>query len=211
MSDVNEVFTDIYKKNIWKSSESISGTGSELSETSTVIDNLPKIFKQFDIKSVLDLPCGDFNWMKTVNLSGIEYIGGDVVDAIVSKNIAEYASEHITFKHINLLEDPLPKVDLIFCRDCLVHFSIADIYKALDNICNSNSKFLLTTTFTGRPTTGDIPTGDWRPINLQNQPFNLPQPIEIINEGCTQDNGAFRDKSLGLWDISKIRRKYEYI
>ena len=28
----------------------------------------------------------------------------------------------------------------------------------------------------------NINTGKWRPIDLTKEPFNLPQPIEIINE-----------------------------
>lgn len=36
-------------------------------------------------------------------------------------------------------------------------------------------------------------------------PFMLPNPLELIIEGCTEDNGAYEDKSLGLWKIADIR------
>ena len=50
----------------------------------------------------------------------------------------------------------------------------------------------------------DIVTGDWRPLNLQDKPFNFPSPILIINENCTEDGGEYSDKSMALWDISKL-------
>ena len=48
---------------------------------------------------------------------------------------------------MDLINDDLPKVDLIIVRDCLVHFSNKDIFKAIENIKQSKSKYLLVTTF----------------------------------------------------------------
>ena len=42
-------------------------------------------------------------------------------------------------------------------------------------------------------------TGDWRPLNLERPPFNLPAPALLLNEGCTEGGDTFADKSLGLW------------
>lgn len=44
----------------------------------------------------------------------------------------------------------------------------------------------------------------FRPINLQCAPFNLSEPLEIINESCTHADGEYSDKSLGLWRISDL-------
>ncbi len=95
-------------------------------------------------------------------------------------------------------------VDLIFCRDCLVHFSNDNILKTFENLKNTGSKYILTTTFTECDENIDIVTGDWRIINLTLAPFNLPEPLQIINENCTEGDGAFSDKSLGLWKISDL-------
>ena len=35
--------------------------------------------------------------------------------------------------------------------------------------------------------------------------FNLPAPVKLINEGCTEDGGKFADKSLGLWRVEDLR------
>jgi len=104
-----------------------------------------------------------------------------------------------------LSSDSLPAVDMIFCRDCLVHFSYKDVLKALGNIKRSGARYLVTTTFPGREDIVDIETGAWRPLDLCAAPFNLPPPIRIINERCTEGDNQFTDKSLGVWQIADLR------
>jgi hypothetical protein len=104
---------------------------------------------------------------------------------------------------LDITSDELSQADLILCRDCLVHFSFENIRKALNRIKNSGATYLLATTFTGPRTNQDIQTGCWRKVNLQAPPFNFPEPIELINEKCTEGS-AYADKSLGLWRVADI-------
>jgi hypothetical protein len=76
---------------------------------------------------------------------------------------------------------------------------------ALKNVARSDGRWFLTTTFPAERENVDIVTGDWRPIDLTKTPFDLPQPIELLNEGCTEQDGAFSDKSLGLWAVAALR------
>jgi hypothetical protein len=82
-----------------------------------------------------------------------------------------------------------------------VHFTYRDIFLALKNIKRSNSEFFLTTTFIGIEQNEDIPTGEWRAINLQKPPFNFPAPIRLIDD---YDVNTKARKSLGLWRISDL-------
>ena len=204
--NTNEVFTEIYKNNYWKSSESKSGTGSEIIQTELLINELDKLLIKLNIESVLDLPCGDFKWMQKVDLSNINYLGADIVEELIRSNINIYCkeSQNIKFQVLNLITDSLPKMDLIIVRDCLVHLPYKDIFAAIKNIKSSGSKYLLTTTFTKHNSNQDIDTGDWRRINLNKKPFNFSKPILIINENCTEDGGIYNDKSMALWDISTL-------
>jgi hypothetical protein len=59
-------FIDIYHQNIFGGIESRSGNGSTLVQTAVIRDEIPLLFKELNIKSVLDAPCGDFNWMKEI-------------------------------------------------------------------------------------------------------------------------------------------------
>ncbi len=200
-----QVFTDIYKNNTWGGKDSVSGQGSDLYQTRIIAKELPLLFREFNISTMLDIPCGDFHWMKNVDLINIDYTGADIVHDLVEKNTELYGRDGLRFQQMNLTKDKLPKVDLVFCRDCLVHLSFQDIFQALNNLCNSQSQYFLTTTFTKRTDNRDIITGRWSALNLELAPFALPKPLKIINEGCTQSAAVHSDKALGLWEIADIR------
>lgn len=197
------VFNEIYETKYWNSISSVSGSGSDLEITSKIRQEIPKLFKRYGISSVLDIPCGDFYWMKELDLSNIHYIGADIVDGIIKSNSERYGKNNVEFKKIDLLKDDLPTVDLIINRDCLVHFSYNHITQALENIKQSKSRYLLSTTFQERKKNYDIVTGEWRPLNLLLPPFCFPRPIETILENSTEGGGEFHDKALCMWEIEK--------
>jgi len=200
-----EVFTEVYVKGLWGIRESRSGTGSNLEQTKTIRDRLPTLLGELKVRKLLDAPCGDFYWLKEVELDLDEYNGGDIVRELIEENRKRYKGPGRKFTVLDIIEDEIPRVDLVLCRDCLVHFSFRDISSALDNIKKSGSTYLLTTTFRRRAENEEIYTGQWRPLNLQQAPFNFPEPINLINENCTIDNGLYADKCLGLWKLSDLR------
>ncbi len=199
-----EKFTHIYNSNHWGSEDSASGNGSDLIQTEKISAELPRIISEYGIETMLDLPCGDHNWMNRIELPLQKYIGADIVEEIISKNKACYESEKKKFIVIDLIKDPLPNTDLIFCRDCLVHLSSEDILKSLKNIKDAGIKYIMTTTFPECEKNEDIVTGDWRILNLTLSPFGFPEPIEVINENCMEGEGTYSDKSLGLWKVNDI-------
>lgn len=200
----SEIFTHIYNSNHWKSGESVSGTGSELTQVEAFVKDLERLFVDLNVRSILDIPCGDFNWMKTVDLTNIRYTGADIVVELITRNQKLYSGHQLDFQVLDIITDDLPQNDLIIVRDCFVHFSYSDISKSIKNIKKSGSRYLLSTTFQELEENSNIATGDWRPLNLRKKPFNFPDPMMIINENCTEENGKFRDKSLGLWAISRL-------
>ena len=171
-----KIYTDIFKLNYWNSQESVSGAGSELGNMQNVIKNLPVLFYKFDIKTVLDIPCGDFNWMKYVVNPKITYLGADIVDEIVEDNIIHHSiKDKVEFKVLDVIIDDLPKVDLVIVKDCFIHFSLEDINLAILNIKRSDSKYILITNGTDRVMKNDdIETGGgYRGLNFSLEPFNL--------------------------------------
>jgi len=203
--NTKEVFSKIYKEHYWSSDESISGPGSDPLQTNSIKAELEEVFREFNISSILDAPCGDFGWMQKVNLNGIQYTGMDIVDQLIQNNKTQFQDlDNVEFRVGNIIEDELPQVDLILCRDCLVHFSYEDIRKTIENFKKSGSRYLLTTSFIHHQNKQDIPTGYWRPINLQQAPFNLPDPILVIDEKCTEGGGKHKDKSLLMWEVKNI-------
>ncbi len=203
-------FNEIYQKNYWGDSESISGPGSRLEATETLRNELKILFNKFKIKSLVDAPCGDFNWMKLVDLEGVDYTGVDIVDDIISNNIKLYANSHKNFYCKNFISEIVPQGDLILCRDCLPHFSNYNVKKAINNFILSDSTYLLTSSYPECSENLDIITGEWRKINFNIKPFNFPKPLYVINEKSplTLENGQNFDKYLYLYKLSDLK---EYI
>ncbi len=200
---MKEVFTEIYAGNIWGSKISHSGPGSDLIQTAVIRATLPDLIVELGVGTMLDVPCGDFYWMRHVK-TDVDYTGIDVVADLVRANNDKYGGPRRRFLKLDVSRDDLPMADLIFCRDLLVHFSFEDARRTVANLKRSRSKWLLTTTFTGRTENLDIPTGHWRPLNLVLSPFNFPAPHRLVNEACTEGGNEFADKSLGLWHLSDL-------
>ena len=137
MSDLRDVFENIMALNRWSGGESRSGPGSTLSYTCNLRSQLEIFLKTYEIKTFFDAPCGDFNWMKLLDLP-IQYLGADVVEDIVAENKRRFGNHSRSFTRLDLTGDTLPKVDLIFCRDCLFHFSFEHISSALGNMKRSS-------------------------------------------------------------------------
>jgi hypothetical protein len=192
-------FTDIYASNYWGSQESKSGPGSTMEITAVIRKQLPLIIEKYAIRSMLDAPCGDYNWMKTVEKT-CDYIGGDIVVEVIENNQKLYASEKVKFKQMDITKDILPVVDLIFCRDCLQHLSYANVHRALRNFKNSGSKYLLVTSYPKTWINHDIEDGGCRPLNLRKAPFHLPKPLLKIRE--SRGFGAEIDKTMCLYKLS---------
>jgi hypothetical protein len=198
------LFTSIYRDNRWGDPASVSGAGSNLEQTAALRVALPQVLRSLGVRSLLDAPCGDYHWMQHVDLELERYIGGDIVHGLVCRLQGMYGSPRHEFLRIDVTKDQLPQVEAILSRDCLVHFSFRQIFATLDNFQRSGATYLLTTTFTDRKSNRDIITGDWRTLNPCAPPFNWPEPILVINEGCTQSGSMFADKSLGVWELASL-------
>ncbi len=201
LANCSDAFTKIYETpHYWSSKESVSGNGSELKETVVIRKKLPEIVKNYSIKTLLDAPCGDFNWMKEIDLPCEKYIGVDVVRALIDRNKALYGNDHRSFICLDMGEEALPSADLLLCRDCLVHHTFASAWKILLNIKRSGVKYLLVTTYPALQRNKDLQTigFDWRSLNMQREPFNFPEPLLLIDE---QEKLG---KHLGLWRLEDI-------
>jgi SAM-dependent methyltransferase len=201
---MEHVFRQAYRHNSWGDPESVSGPGSGLARTGAFRDQIPQLLDELGAKSVFDAGCGDFNWMKELQLSVDQYFGMDIVPELIVQNQRRYGNDKTVFDHGNFVQDPLPPVDVILCRDCLVHFTFEEIWAALRNFKTSQSRYLLTTSFIEFQNNFDVPTGAWRQLNLQRAPFNFPPPDKMIDEKCLHTGGIYADKRLALWPLAAV-------
>jgi hypothetical protein len=199
--NVKSVFTDIYEQNIWDNDESVSGDGSTLEYTANLRASLPELFQEFGITSILDAPCGDHNWFRYVERpENVSYVGGEIVDELVASNATKYSNDRTSFIKLDIIADPLPSVDLFFCRDVLFHFSFGDIFRTLENFASSRIKYIFTTSHTRCRANVDIKTGQFRLLNLRERPFSLPEPIYAVDDWID----GYPERQMCLWTRETI-------
>lgn len=200
MSNTKLIFEDIYKKNKWGNSESLSGPSSTLCRTVEIRKNIPLFLTKYSIYNLLDAPCGDLNWMSKLIEEGIfkKYTGIDIVQDIIKINSLKFKKSNVNFLCIDIIRDSLPDADVMLCRDCLFHFSYSDFWLFIENFCKSNISYLLTTTHHnfGGFVNKDISTGNWKWMDLVAEPYLLPDPIDSIADGS--------DRQLCLWSKSQL-------
>ena len=198
------IFTEIYSERRWGDFESRSGRGSDLPHTDRIRIELPKLLKELKVTSMLDIPCGDFCWLKEVDLGFLSYTGADIVNEIIVSNQTLYATDKRQFKRLDIRSDPLPRVDLILCRDLFRHLSFEDIRTSIMNVRKSASTYLLATSCATTTEHCDIQTGKDRSVNLLIPPFNLPRPLRTVDDSNV-DNSSKRLLLFSVIDLPAER------
>lgn len=199
-----QVFAGYHEAALRRHDDSLSGPGSSLGQTETLRRELPGLLQELGVRILLDAGCGDHRWLGRTELPIDRYIGVDVVPDLIARNEA-LALTGRSFLLADFTRDDLPPAELVLTRDTLVHYDLATALCALANLRRTGARWLLATTFPDRRANPDSDLGGWRPLNLTLQPFGFPPPLRLIREGCTEQGGAYRDKSLGLWRMADLR------
>jgi 2-polyprenyl-3-methyl-5-hydroxy-6-metoxy-1,4-benzoquinol methylase len=166
-----EVFSKIYKEDLWHGG---SGAGSKIENVKEYVDILQKYIDKPEIKTVLDLGCGDWQFSKFLDLSSVSYLGVDVVESVVESNKNSYSASNIEFISHDITTYEIPKVDLIICKDVLQHLCNKDVIDILIKIVKSSKFSLVTNDFTSEDSVNrDINNGSYRCLDLSLSPFNL--------------------------------------
>jgi len=219
MSELKTTFEQIYEHWGFGGSESRSGPGSSLEETETIRNAIKKLVKEKNIRTVIDIPCGDFNWMKDIVYSFEKYTGGDIVKQAIIDN-KKYANDIISFMEFDLAgTEEIPEADLLIVRDVIGHLPLTHGVEALENILRSKCKYLLSTSWVNvnnkeyykTHKNKDVSIGRFYPVCLQSEPFNLPEPELYIEESVVVD--GYEDgnrKALVLWDLQKIKNRLKF-
>jgi 2-polyprenyl-3-methyl-5-hydroxy-6-metoxy-1,4-benzoquinol methylase len=166
-----EVFSKIYKEDLWHGG---SGAGSKLENIKEYVDILQKYIDKPEVKTVLDLGCGDWQFSKFLDLSSVSYLGVDVVESVIESNSTSYSASNIKFISRDITTYEVPKADLIICKDVLQHLCNKDVVTTLVKIITSSKFSLITNDFNPENTENkDIDNGDYRCLDLTLSPFYL--------------------------------------
>ena len=201
---MESTFAPFYAENRWGDAQSRSGPGSNLTRTAKLRNELPVLLQEIRARTLLDAPCGDFNWMKDTKLDLVLYFGVDVIPDLIARNRKLYGDVRTQFVLLDLTRDWLPDADVILCRDCFIHFSYRHIALAIKNFKQTRSTYLLTNTYTEWRQNENIRTGDFRYLSLLSPPFNFPPPLRQINEKLPAEQAQFFGKVLALWKLADL-------
>lgn len=175
--------------------ETTCGKGSMLGETVHLRAEFGKLLQQLDVKTLVDAPCGDLNWMSQNDLSGIDYVGIDVDAgrlAEAERHAIDFAAGSIRLIQADILKDPLPPGDAMLCRDFFQHISTPMVMRVLAAFLSSNIPWLLATSHDVETNEEIDRIGGFRRLNLFAEPFSFTATYQI---GDPPNSGRI----LGAW------------
>ncbi|CAN0140512.1 unnamed protein product, partial [Ectocarpus fasciculatus] len=86
-------FDYVYRHPSWYGRIPLTGA-SKLSSTFTIRSGLSNVLNAFNIKSMLDAPCGDLSWMPLVHgIQNVQYTGADIVEIAVDINREKFGMD----------------------------------------------------------------------------------------------------------------------
>lgn len=159
---------------------------------------LLRLFKGLEIRTLIDIPCGEIHWAKEMTPFVQKYIGVDKCDAVIEKNREEYGSEYLTFEPLDCTKDLLPKADLIFCHDAFNEYTSNEILAALLLFKKSGAKYFLATMHSNTQKNPKGIRGTYKPINWQLKPYYFPKPLLMINDPSCEN------KKYALWEMEDL-------
>jgi SAM-dependent methyltransferase len=195
--DTQETFRRIYRERGWGDGESVSGPGSGQKKVRQILRALPEILSRLAVRTLVDAPCGDGNWIRHLDYDFDEYVGADIVPELIDQ-LQNDASPGRRYIVADICTDVLPNADATLCRDCLVHLPFALGLSAIRNWKAAGFTYVIATTFPGF-VNEDCPTGGWRPLNMSAAPFNFPEPLALIRERPAEKTSRYSARSLGVW------------
>ncbi len=168
---MNERFIQIYADNQWLHG---SGDGSLLINTKGYVAFIQDFLAKNKIKSVVDMGCGDWQFSKTIDWSGIDYRGYDVVPSVIENNKRLYSAANVSFHLYSGDPKDLPAADLLIAKDVLQHLPNETISAFLPCLAKYKYALLTNCVTRGGPTINkDIKIGEFRHLDLREPPFNL--------------------------------------
>ncbi|MBI5582909.1 MAG: class I SAM-dependent methyltransferase [Deltaproteobacteria bacterium] len=173
MKSVQERFEEIYATGEWEGGG--SGEGSQPVHTRGYVRFLQKFLKKNRIRSVLDFGCGDWQFSRFIDWSGLQYLGLDLVRPVVERNREAFGAPHIEFRVFEGDFSRLPAADLIIAKDVLQHWSHRSVKSFLSTLLRYRYALITNCVNPGGITPNeDIEDGSFRWLDIRLDPFHWP-------------------------------------
>ncbi|GMI55132.1 hypothetical protein ScalyP_jg9647 [Parmales sp. scaly parma] len=224
-------FNLVYNNEVWshpdpksRKDAARSGSGSTIAKTSRVREFLEHTIAFTNAVGLVDIPCGDLNWITSLsNFSQLDYFGGDVSSVVVNEHKENFKLDaNKNFGLVDLVDDDLLAHEsinrlfqnandnesdvIIVVRQLMQHLSNAESLQIIKNLeelqvrTSSTIHVMLTTHLRGNGN-GDkgylLATG--HKINLFQPPFCVVDPERLVWDGMG-------DMFLGMWTLNGASR-----
>lgn len=127
----------IYEFGGWESQG--SGPGSKLEFNSDLIAYLNNFISQNSVSSLIDLGCGDLQWMPQVFSSGIDYVGVDFCQSVINQNTTNYPDKTFIFSDFKNLSEAR---EVSFSKD-VIHHDRDNMSEIFDKISQLASRYCM--------------------------------------------------------------------
>ncbi|WP_431282439.1 hypothetical protein ACQW02_24015 [Humitalea sp. 24SJ18S-53] len=169
--DIRTTFERIYEKNEWGS----SGPGSDPFVNIGYRGFLETFMRMNDVRSVVDVGCGDWQYSRFLNLDHINYRGFDVVSNLIETNTRNYARKGVSFALMPEDKSKLPAADLLIMKDVLQHLPDALIHEYHTEVFPRFRWVLLTNSWKklNTPRNIEAPVGGFRCLDVAAPPYRF--------------------------------------
>lgn len=154
-----------------------SGSGSTLENCQPLICWLTGYISENSITSMVDIGCGDLQWIPTlIEQTGITYTGIDCVPRLIESHRNKYKT--MTFLHSDVTQsvDILPPADMYFIKDVFQHWptgTIAEFVTKLKAIVPPGAHILTCDDHATMRSDHDIIMGNWQALHESTPPLNV--------------------------------------
>jgi SAM-dependent methyltransferase len=167
--DIRGTFSFIYEKDLWGRG---SGAGSFPEYTQPYVVMLQRFLHDHQIRSVVDVGCGDWQFSRLIDWGGVDYLGLDLVESLIEANRKAFATNSIAFE-VSKVGEPLPSADLVLCKDVLQHLPLAVVADYLAEFGQRFNHVLITNdVYPDVSTNVECPLGSGRAIRPDLDPFS---------------------------------------
>jgi hypothetical protein len=189
---MEEVFTSIYENEVWGNNNNTeyngsSGYGSFIDfNKETYVPFLKKFIVDNNIKSIVDLGCGDFVCGTLIyDDLDIKYTGYDAYKKVIEYNSTQNLLPKYSFIHLDFCnnKESIINGELCILKDVIQHWSLENIYTFLDYLIeNKKFKYILMCNCCNQTQDNtDISNGDFRPLSCEYWPLKKYNPSKLYN------------------------------
>lgn len=195
------IFDNIYREKLWGDGNQVplSGQGSTAKNSEVVTEWLDSMLG-LGLNSIVDLGCGDLNYMSQwldyqYSKNGdVVYTGFDISEEILNHSMRKTNGRWPLFKADVTTPGIRFYTDIVIVKDMIFHLEDEKIMQLLHNLSQSDYKYLILNTDSGASFPREpMNSAHWSIVSLESPPFleKLLQCGKVIERKTRPEHGQY--------------------